>query len=166
MTRERDLTAIIRSGYVRDITGHRNGRLVAVSCVGRNNEGRAMWLALCDCGNQKVVQSNNLLRKAGTNSCGCLRSEANARKRRKSGVWNEGKSYSVEAGGKCYKTRSAWAKAAIRAYGNACQICGWSVARCDVHHRKAKADGGLHTLDNAIVLCPNCHRVHHEGIRK
>ena len=153
------------SGHVRDITGHRNGRLVAVSCVGRNKEGRALWLAKCDCGNEKTVQANNLLRASGTKSCGCLRSEANAAKRRRDGVWNEGMSYSVDAGLRCYKTRHAWAKAAIRAFGNACQLCGWDKARCDVHHREAKAQGGLHTLANAIVLCPNCHRVEHEAGR-
>lgn len=36
-------------------------------------------------------------------------------------------------------------------------------ARCDVHHRVPKAHGGLHTLANAVVLCPNCHRIEHEA---
>lgn len=151
------------TGHVRDITGRRNGRLVAVECVGRNYEGRALWRAKCDCGNEKVVQANNLLRDAGTKSCGCLRSEANAKKRKRDGVWNEGKSYTVNSGDRCYKTRKAWADAAIRVKGNKCEMCGWDKARCDVHHRVPKAKGGLHTLSNAIVLCPNCHRLAHEG---
>lgn len=154
------------TGFVRDLTGHRNGRLVATECVGRNHEGRAMWRCACDCGGEKVVQANNLTRAAGTKSCGCLRSEANARKRTRDGVWNEGKSYSINAGERCYKTRHAWAKAAIKAFGNQCERCGWSQARCDVHHRNPKSAGGLHTLSNAIVLCPNCHRVEHEGSSK
>lgn len=57
----------------------------------------------------------------------------------------------------------ATATEAIRHYGPACERCGWNAARCDVHHRKPKGAGGLHTLENAIVLCPNCHRVEHEG---
>jgi 5-methylcytosine-specific restriction endonuclease McrA len=151
------------SGYVRDITGHRNGLLVAVECVGRNREGRAMWRCKCDCGGEKVVQSNNMIRPGGTRSCGCLRSKASADRRLKDGSWNEGKSYSIGGGSHCYKTRRGWSKAAIGHYGNQCERCGWNAARCDVHHRMPKSKGGLHTLENAIVLCPNCHRVEHEG---
>jgi len=151
------------TGFTRDITGVRNGRLVAVECVGRNHEGRAMWRCVCDCGGEKIVQSNNIVRPGGTKSCGCLRSEANALKRRNEGVWNDGKSYAIQHGTRCYKTRHAWAKAVIRHYGNQCQRCGWDEARCDAHHRDPKAEGGLHTIDNGIVLCPNCHRVHHEN---
>lgn len=62
----------------------------------------------------------------------------------------------------CYRTRHSWAKAVIRHYGNKCQRCGWDEARCDAHHRTPKAEGGLHTIKNGIVLCPNCHRIHHE----
>ena len=151
------------TGHVRDLTGLRNGRLAAIKFVGRNSEGRAMWLCRCDCGGSKVVQSNNLTRSAGTKSCGCLRKDAAARRLNKSGAWNDGKSYAIDCGARCYKTRHSWAKAAIRHYGNKCERCGWDKARCDIHHRIPKAQGGLHTIDNAIVLCPNCHRIEHEG---
>jgi len=75
---------------------------------------------------------------------------------------NEGKSYAINLGVHCYKTRHGWAKAAIRHFGNTCQKCGWNKARCDVHHLIPKSLGGLHTIENAIILCPNCHRIHHE----
>lgn len=156
-----------QSGLMRDLRGYRNGRLVAVEVIGKNAEGRAMWLCACDCGAKKVVQANNLTRDNGTKSCGCLRREANARKRQREGVWNDGKSYAINAGERCYKTRHSWAKAALRHYGNRCERCGWDAARCDAHHRKPKANGGLHTIANAVVLCPNCHRVEHErGIKQ
>lgn len=33
----------------------------------------------------------------------------------------------------------------------------------EVHHRKRLADGGIDTVENAIALCPNCHRrLHYE----
>jgi hypothetical protein len=153
----------IPSRNMRDLTGHRNGRLVAVSVAGRTKEGRALWDCRCDCGRSVSVQANNLTREAGTKSCGCLRTDAAAIRRNRDGVWNDGKSYAIGDGARCYKTRHAWAKAAIRSHGNNCERCGWSAARCDVHHREAKATGGLHTLANAIVLCPNCHRLEHEG---
>ena len=150
---------------VRDISGTRNGRLVAVDCVGRDADGRALWRCDCDCGGERIVQSNNLTRLAGVKSCGCLRAIAAAARRKKSGVWNDGKSYVIGGPEHCYKTKHGWAKAAIRTRGNCCERCGWAKAKCDVHHLIPKAKGGLHTLENAIVLCPNCHRVEHEAGR-
>ena len=152
-----------RTKHMRNLAGHRNGRLVARECVGRTSEGRAIWRCDCDCGGSASVQANNLTRPAGTKSCGCLRREAAAARVLRDGAWNDGKSYAIGGGARCYKTRHSWAKAAIRHYGNRCERCGWSEARCDVHHRAAKATGGLHTIENAVVLCPNCHRVEHEG---
>jgi hypothetical protein len=149
------------SAHRRDLRGHRNGRLVAVEPVGIANDNHVLWRCVCDCGGEKVVASNSL-RTAGTRSCGCLRSEAAQARLRREGAWNEGKSYAINGGEGCYRTRHGWAKAAIRHYGNKCERCSWAEARCDVHHRQPKAGGGLHTLTNAIVLCPNCHRIEHE----
>ena len=147
-------------------SGHRNGRLTAVSVAGKAKDGHLLWLCRCDCGNTNVVASNHLQRDAGTKSCGCLRREAANRRLLRDGAWNDGKSYAILDGQHCYKSRASWAKAAVKAYGNKCERCGWAEARCDVHHRHAKAKGGLHTIANAIVLCPNCHRVEHEGLPK
>jgi 5-methylcytosine-specific restriction endonuclease McrA len=37
----------------------------------------------------------------------------------------------------------------------------------EVHHVKPLAEGGADTVDNAVALCPNCHRaVHHAGDRR
>ncbi|WP_218567473.1 HNH endonuclease signature motif containing protein [Pseudomonas sp. p99-361] len=33
----------------------------------------------------------------------------------------------------------------------------------EVHHKIRLADGGLDTLENAVALCPNCHRASHYG---
>jgi len=41
-----------------------------------------------------------------------------------------------------------------------CVICGWGKATCDVHRVKA---GGKYTPENTLTLCPNCHRMAHEG---
>ena len=38
-----------------------------------NGRRRARWLCDCDCGNKTIVIDNNLSRKNGTKSCGCLR---------------------------------------------------------------------------------------------
>jgi 5-methylcytosine-specific restriction protein A len=34
----------------------------------------------------------------------------------------------------------------------------------EVHHKKTLADGGEDTVENAIALCPNCHRKEHHGV--
>lgn len=153
------------SGWRKDLTGHRNGRLVAVRCIGAKKGGHALWLCRCDCGSEKVVQSNNLQRDSGTKSCGCLRREAAAARLKRDGAWNESKSYAIGFGGHCYRSRAAWAKAVIRHYCNRCMSCGWDKARCDAHHRIPKSEGGSHTIANGRVLCPNCHRIEHEGAR-
>ena len=152
----------------KDITGTKSGLLTAISPAGRTNGahgGHAKWLCQCECGNTKIVAMGNL-RVGGVQSCGCLRSAAAAARAKRDGPWNEGKSYAINQGVRCYRTRHAWAKAALRHYGNRCEQCGWNEARCDVHHRNPKSKGGLHTIKSAVVLCPNHHRLAHtKGIR-
>lgn len=47
-------------GRIKDITGERFGKLVAVKNVGVNKHKRALWLCKCDCGNECVVTSQEL----------------------------------------------------------------------------------------------------------
>ena len=146
----------------RDLTGLRSGRLTVTNEHSRSRDGHLVWRCICECGKTKSISSNSLTRSVPVQSCGCMNRTRAQDKRVAGGAWNEGKSYVISGGEHCYKTRHGWAKAAIRTGGNQCERCGWAEARCDVHHRKAKAKGGLHTLANAIVLCPNCHRIDHE----
>ncbi len=58
---------------LRDLTGHRFGRLIVQSRA--PNQGRSTcWSCACDCGGSKVANSSNLLRGL-TASCGCLQRE-------------------------------------------------------------------------------------------
>lgn len=57
-----------------DRTDQRFGRLVAVEIAGRDKQGRAMWLCICDCGIQKIIASRHL-GSGRTRSCGCLMKE-------------------------------------------------------------------------------------------
>lgn len=56
-----------------DLSGMRFGRLTAVEPLYRRRN-ITIWKCLCDCGNEKTVQSNNLLNRH-TQSCGCLQKE-------------------------------------------------------------------------------------------
>ena len=65
--------------YIRDLTGQRFGRLVAVECVRGKRE--AQWRCVCDCGNDTSVHSRSNLVNGVATSCGCYgrerKSEAN-----------------------------------------------------------------------------------------
>jgi len=145
-----------------NLLGLRFGRLLVVSQSGTAIDGHMLWKCLCDCGNFKSIASNSLTRKKHVKSCGCMNKTAAQSRKKKDKPWNVGKTYIVQNGEKEYKGKTGWAKAALRFYGSDCQRCGWNEARCDVHHRIPKSEGGLNIMSNAIVLCPNCHRLVHE----
>ena len=63
-----------RSGVFKDITGMKFGKLTVLQRTGTTNNGRALWLCKCDCGNITYVTSSNL-KNNKTNSCGCYKKE-------------------------------------------------------------------------------------------
>ena len=145
-----------------NLAGQQFGRLKALRIVGRYC-GSCVWDCRCDCGETANVPASSL-RRGSTRSCGCLRRETGAARKK----WNTGKTYAIGAkhsGERIYRRRHSWVKAALRDLGNNCELCGWDKATCDVHHRVAKSQSGLLVLSNAQVLCPNCHRVIHDAKR-
>lgn len=63
----------------KDRTGDKYGRLTVLSHAGKDHRNKHLWLCMCDCGNKKVVASDNLS-SGKSNSCGCLKAEFLARK--------------------------------------------------------------------------------------
>lgn len=55
---------------VKDLTGQRFGKLVVKQRAGSQNN-KAAWLCQCDCGNEIIVVSTNLIQQR-TQSCGCI----------------------------------------------------------------------------------------------
>ena len=55
---------------IKDISGQRFGRLVAIEMAGRNSSQSVMWKCQCDCGNIVIVVGASL-RLGTTLSCGC-----------------------------------------------------------------------------------------------
>jgi len=146
----------------RDIAGERFGRLVAQHVVGKSKRNSLVWLCKCDCG-QTVERSSAGLRKSkGVSSCGCYLKEVSKEWLASVEPWNKGKSYATKGEGEEYANKKAWSIAVRRVKGCACERCGWSAARCDVHHVIPRSAGGRNTVNNGVVLCPNCHRVEHE----
>jgi hypothetical protein len=60
---------------LKDITGQRSGKLVAIKYTGKIKNHSAVWEFKCDCGNICEVKANAFFSGA-TKSCGCLRSES------------------------------------------------------------------------------------------
>lgn len=85
---------------IRDLTGHVSGMLTVLSRVESDKHGNARWLCRCECGNEKPVGSQELV-KGKVKSCGC----------------NSGKkpisSYGVRRGTKLY---DAWKNMKARCY--------------------------------------------------
>lgn len=61
---------------IKDLTGKRFGRLVAIEFVHIKNH-EAYWLCDCDCG-KRVTVSGHSLRRGATKSCGCYSSDVHA----------------------------------------------------------------------------------------
>ena len=59
---------------VLNLTGQRFGRLVVIKRATNSKSGKARWVCECDCGNDIVILSTNLVRGL-THSCGCLNRE-------------------------------------------------------------------------------------------
>ena len=56
-----------------DMVGRRFGRLTVIEEAGRKRK-EVTWKCKCDCGNETLVRSSNLL-NGTTTSCGCVRKE-------------------------------------------------------------------------------------------
>lgn len=57
-----------------DLTGQRFERLLVMQRVENNKYGCSQWFCQCDCGKEKIILGNNLVRNI-TKSCGCLLKE-------------------------------------------------------------------------------------------
>ena len=51
----------------------------------------------------------------------------------------------------------------VRRMNLGCSLCGWDKGSCDIHHIIPKSQGGDNNHDNLTHICPNCHRLAHEG---
>ena len=148
-----------------DLTDRRFGSLVAQRVVGKAPTNSLLWYCNCDCGGTRAVKSSTLVCGKAISCLNCAnpRSTAQLARFQRQPSWNKGATYQTKSDDEVYLSKKAWTDAAIRKYGNTCQRCGWSEARCDTHHKVERRHGGQNTMENAEVLCPNCHRIHHQN---
>jgi hypothetical protein len=55
-----------------DVTGRRFGRLTVLGFSHTGKWGKAIWLCVCDCGNEAKISGEDL-RSGNSASCGCIR---------------------------------------------------------------------------------------------
>ena len=58
----------------KDLKGKRFGRLFVKDIAYKTDKSKIYWNCICDCGNETIVQGNNLI-SGKTQSCGCYRIE-------------------------------------------------------------------------------------------
>jgi hypothetical protein len=56
------------------LDGKKFNKLTVIKESGRDNNGKRMWLCICDCGTETCVEASSLI-KGYTKSCGCLKHE-------------------------------------------------------------------------------------------
>lgn len=60
---------------IKDLTGKSFGKLIILKSVGKNKNGKTLWLCACNCGNQHITSSQILI-SGKCRSCGCIKSPA------------------------------------------------------------------------------------------
>lgn len=93
-------------GSVIDIHGKKFGRLTVLSYEGTNNDHKALWKCVCDCGNECIVTGKDL-RNGRIKSCGCFRKEVTRKQSLKHGD---------TIGGKRSRLHSIWHGMLSRCY--------------------------------------------------
>lgn len=70
----RSATSVDRPLRGPDLAGQKFGRLQVVSMGQRTTSGQRLWLCVCECGNEKLIATGQLVRAdRPTKSCGCAR---------------------------------------------------------------------------------------------
>lgn len=93
---------------IKDLSGQQFGKLTAISCVGTNKKGNALWRCLCDCGNETTVVSYQLT-MGKTKSCGCAKRETPDRYKNYTSIKQENpRLYTIWSGMKqrCFNPKS------------------------------------------------------------
>lgn len=63
-------------GSFLNLSGKKFGRLQVTEKAGKNRAGNYIWKCICDCGKEKLIPSDHLVReKQPVTSCGCYRND-------------------------------------------------------------------------------------------
>lgn len=154
----------MRAVYKHDLTGRTFGLWSVREQASNTQAGRTLWRCLCECGQEKPVRTEHLVRGVSTN-CGCRRvkkaAESN-RKRPYEAIYNalvrQAREYSRSL-------TLSYEEFVPLTSAHACSYCGepleWSMYSpqkgCGMKHQLDRKDNNLgYTLDNVAVCCTSC----------
>jgi len=69
--KQKSCGCLVKKFKINNLVGKKFGRLLVLSINSKNNYGAYMYNCKCDCGNECIVRSGNLVHGT-TRSCGCL----------------------------------------------------------------------------------------------
>jgi len=147
-----------------NLTGHRFGKLVALSIVPRKAAGqkeRRRWMCQCDCGNEKVVTAQHLT-SGETISCGCVIGQAPIRPRHireKTSIATH-KRRAVRAGLAPGGFTLEDIDALFKLQKGKCALCPRKLDPDSYHkdHKVALVRGGPNVVANIQLCCAPCAR--------
>ncbi len=148
---------------IKDIGAQRFGRLITINMVGCEN-GTAMWLCKCDCGEQLKVRAVGL-RSGHTQSCGCLLIDI--KREAMTGANNPGWKGGVDDTARqirCSHEYVRWKLSVWRRDEKSCQKCHQAKNRMVAHHMMGFAEypDGRFDVDNGVTFCRDCHLEYHK----
>ncbi len=184
------MTTFVPHSRALDLTGQKFGHLTYLRPVGPSKSGSILWLCQCDCGKQTEIVSSSR-RKITT--CGC-KLDGRLYEYKKTGFFNckiHGKTSEVTIKDDRYFTcklcqnavrrvrKSEQKQRAITFAGGCCQLCGYDTynGALEFHHldpseKDFQVNQRLRSWENikkeigkCILLCANCHREVHAGLR-
>lgn len=153
-------------GAFRNRVGERYGRLVVYSLAERSDNNKVQWLCICDCGNTKIVKSDNLS-SGKSNSCGCLKMETDR------SIYPDRleQALKVKYLDFCKRQRIIGGSLSYKEYTtivtSSCFYCGCNSSNCLIDPRDKTLKGMVcgidrldsdlgYTLNNVVACCKTC----------
>lgn len=148
----------------RNLVNQKFGRLLVIENTGRyNKNGNVYWKCKCDCGNDYVMISSNLVPDSNV-SCGCVYSEfKKQRTGDKNPNWNPNLTNEDRINRRQTLEHINWSNKILNKYNYICQICFQKGGKLHAHHlyNWASFPEKRFDINNGICLCIKCHRTFH-----
>ena len=157
-------------GNNKNITNLKFGRLTALMPTEDRIQRSTLWMCVCECGNKKSVSVRDLS-SGNTLSCGCLQTEALARKNKQWGIDHRGDKHpswnsnlTKEDREKTRHGVKVWRKSIFTKDNYTCAFCKTKGGKLNAHHldgwnwcKEKRFD-----LKNGVTLCSECHNRFHK----